>query len=77
MEEKLKHITNNLKAYRARAGYTQEDVANLLGITRATYCNYEVNPAKVDVGTLQKIADILHCNLSDFFVLNVVTNSNI
>lgn len=77
MKEKLKYISNNLKSYRVRAGYTQEDIAELLGITRNTYCDYEVNPQKVKVETLQTIADKLNCKLSDFFVESNVTKSNI
>ena len=76
MKEKLKYISNNLRSYRARAGYTQDKVAEILGITRTTYCDYEVNPQKVKVETLQQIADILNCKLSDFFVENYVTYSN-
>lgn len=76
MKEKLKYISNNLKSFRVRAGYTQEEMAELLSITRNTYCDYEVNPQKVKVETLQMIADRLNCKLSDFFVENNVTISN-
>ena len=76
MKEKLKYISNNLKSCRIRMGYTQEEVAEMLGIARVTYCDYEVNPQKVKVETLQQIADILKCNLSDFFIEINVTNSN-
>ena len=76
MKEKLKYISNNLKSYRIRMGYTQEEMAEMLGIARVTYCDYEVNPQKVKVETLQQIADILKCNLSDFFIEINVTDSN-
>lgn len=77
MKEKLNYITNNIKSCRARAGYSQEQVADLLNISRATYCDYETNPKKVKVGTLQEIADVLNCNLTDFFMEIKVTNSDI
>jgi DNA-binding XRE family transcriptional regulator len=77
MKEKLTYISNNIKAYRVRSGLTQEKIANILGISRVTYNDYEVNPQKVKMETLQQIADILNCNLSDFFVKIDVTNSNI
>jgi len=76
MKEKLAYISNNLKSYRARIGYTQDKMAELLGVSRNTYCEYEVNPQKVKVETLQQIADILKCKLSDFFVVHNVTLSN-
>ena len=76
MKEKLKYVSNNLRSYRARAGYTQDKVAEILGISRITYCDYEVNPQKVKVEMLQQIADVLNCKLSDFFVENDVTYSN-
>lgn len=76
MKEKLKYVSNNLRSYRARAGYTQDKVAEILGISRITYCDYEVNPQKVKVEMLQQIADVLNCKLSDFFAENNVTYSN-
>lgn len=76
MKDKLKYISNNLKSYRVRAGYTQDKMSELMGISRITYCDYEVNPQKVRVETLQTISDILKCKLSDFFVENGVTLSN-
>lgn len=76
MKDKLKYISNNLKSYRMRAGYTQDKMAELLGISRVTYCDYEVNPQKVKVETYQQIADVLNCKVSDFFVEFNVTNSN-
>ena len=76
MKDKLKYVSNNLKSYRIRAGYTQDKTAELLGISRVTYCDYEVNPQKVKVETLQQIADVLKCKLSDFFVEYNVTKSN-
>lgn len=76
MKEKLSYITNNIKSFRARAGYSQEQMAELLDVSRATYCDYEVNPQKVKVETLTNIADVLKCNLSDFFVEFKVTDSD-
>lgn len=76
MKEKLKYISNNIKSYRARFGFSQDKMAEFLGISRVTYCDYEVNPQKVKIETLQQIADILKCKLSDFFAEFNVTNSN-
>lgn len=76
MNEKLRYISNNIRSYRARLGYTQEKMAQIMGITRNTYCDYEVNVQKLKVETLQEIADILQCELWHFFVQPNVTESN-
>lgn len=76
MKEKLQYISNNIKSYRIRMGFTQEQMAEKLDISRITYCDYEVNVQKTKIETLQKMADILQCNLTDFFVQPNVTLSN-
>ena len=73
MKEKLQYISSNIKSYRIRLDYTQEKMADLLDISRITYCEYETNPQKLKLETLQKIADVLHCELTDFFVQHNVT----
>jgi len=76
MKDRLKYISNNMKAYRVRSGLTQDNIAKLLGISRATYNDYETNPQSVKVETYRKIADILNCDLVDFFIKNNVTISD-
>ncbi len=76
MKDKLKYISNNMKSLRNRVGLTQDKMAELMEISRVTYCDYEVNPQKVKIETFQQIANILECKLSDFFVEYNVTNSN-
>lgn len=68
MKDKLSYVSNNLKSYRVKMGYTQEKMAEILGITRTTYCDYEVNPGKLNVEKLSNIAQVLNCKLSSFFV---------
>lgn len=75
MKEKLSYISNNLKSYRARAGYTQDKMAELLGISRVTYCDYELNPQRMKIELYQQIAELLNCELSDFFIIQKVTKS--
>ena len=76
MKDKLRYVSNNIKSYRMRAGYTQDKMADLLGVARVTYCDYEVNPQRVKIETFQQIADILKCKLSDFFIEFYVTKSD-
>ena len=75
-KEQLKYVTNNMKSFRNRLGYTQEKMADLLGVSRTTYCDYEVNPQNVRIEIFKKMADILQCELSDFFVVINVTKSD-
>ncbi len=47
-------------------GYTIEDVAKKMGISRVTLSqNMSRNPT---VGTLERIANAINCNVSEFFV---------
>ena len=76
MNDKVYFVASNIRAYRARSGMTQEDVAKKLGVSRVTYNDYEVNPQKLKVETLLQIATALNCKLSDFFVEFNVTERN-
>lgn len=77
VKSKLYYVTNNMKALRARNGFKQEDVANILEVTRATYCGYETNPHKVPLEVIYKLSVIFKCKVSDFFVEYNVTESHI
>ncbi len=67
MNKKLKWISHNIKAYRTKAGYTEDRIAEKLGISTLDYIKYEVNPRKLRIETLRIIANIFECNISDFF----------
>ena len=60
-------LAKNLKIARMSAGLTQEQVADLLGITRVTFNSYENNPGNVAISVFQKLADIYKLNVCDFF----------
>ncbi len=77
MEDKIALIRNNIKSLRVKRGLTQEETASLLGISRATYNDYETNPGNVKIETYSKMAQIFKCNLADFFKISSVTNSDI
>lgn len=74
--KKLEYVSNNIKMYRVRLGLSQAEVAEKIGVTRSTYCHYEVNPQKLNVGRFMKLADVLKCNLVDFFIPIDVTDRN-
>lgn len=55
----------NVKKIIKKKGYTIEKVAEMMGITRVTLAqNLSRNPT---IGTLQKIANAIGCNVGDFF----------
>ena len=47
-----------LKILRTEKGYSQKDIAQLLGITQQAYANYERGARQADYDTLNKLADI-------------------
>lgn len=57
-----------LKNARKKCGYTQEDMAKLLGYkSKATYCNIENNKVKVTLDTAFKISQILNRPIDKLF----------
>lgn len=52
-----------IKKTRELRGYSQEYLANQLGISQKTYSNIETNQAKVDYNRLEEISKILKISL--------------
>lgn len=48
-----------LKKARIKAGYTQQEVADKMGITKSTYCGYETGKQQPDVEKIKQLASIL------------------
>ena len=55
-------IGENIKTYRQKKGYTQEEVANRLHVTRQTISKWEKNYSIPDAEVLVKLADVLSLN---------------
>ena len=55
-------IGENIKTYRQKKGYTQEEVANRLHVTRQTISKWEKNYSVPDAEVLVKLADVLSLN---------------
>jgi len=58
-------IGENLRFWRKFKGYSQEDIANHIGISRTYYTNLERGHAGVPLDTYQKIADFLGIYIDD------------
>ena len=48
------------KKARLERGYTQQQVADAIGVTKSKYCGYETNKRKPDVHKIKQIAAFLH-----------------
>ena len=57
-------IGRNLCRFRNANNFTQEQVAEYLGIKRSTYSNYELGEREMPFELLERVADLLGCDLS-------------
>lgn len=64
----ITNLRNNLKGYRVKSGYTQPDVAELLGVCVSTVKYWERNPNKMTFEKLTKLATLYKCEVKDFFL---------
>ena len=56
-------INENLRQLRLSRGLTQEQVADLLGVTRQAVSGYESGRTRPDIDTLQRLCEIYHVDL--------------
>lgn len=60
----------HLKAARVNAGFTQEDVAKVLAVSRNTIRNYELYKSKPDIETAKKMAALYGMSINDIIFFN-------
>ena len=58
-------MKNQIKFYRNKRNLTQEQMANMLSVSRQTYINYESGEAEPSFETLIKISSILKTSIDD------------
>lgn len=63
-------IAKKIRILRKTRGLTQQQLADLLGVQRATISNYEIGRRSPHIKELERLADILGVNLEYFGVLN-------
>lgn len=63
-------ISSNLKKLREAARFTQEEVAQALGIKRSAYSNYESGEREPSFDILEKVSNLFGCEISIFFEEN-------
>lgn len=60
-------VGRNLKALREANGYTQEQVANFLGIGRSAYANYEAGERETPMEVMERASELFCCELALLF----------
>ena len=60
-------VGRNLKALREAHGYTQEQVANFLGIGRSAYANYEAGERETPMEVMERASELFGCELALMF----------
>ena len=74
-------VAENIKKLRELKGYSQEYMAEKIGISRGTYSNMETNEKSLTFEGIEKIATVLDVspldllNFSDRLVFNNCTNN--
>lgn len=59
-------IGKKLKEIRVRNGVSQQQVADVLGLCRSAYCNYEIGRRSPDFAIIKKLADFYRIPLDAF-----------
>lgn len=57
-----------IKEYRIAAGYTQDYVSNILGVSKSYYCELENGKYPVKLSTLCKIGQVLNISANSLFI---------
>jgi len=66
-----------VKEFRKKRKLTQEKLSELIGVDNGYISKLEVGQNFPSLGTLEKIADVLEVNLSDFFQFIPSTEPNL
>lgn len=75
METNELQISRNIKSCREKRGKTQDDIANIMAITKQTYLKIENNPMTYSINKLNDVANAIGCNIDEFFLKNNFTKS--
>lgn len=59
-------LEDKLTALRKQAGYTQQEIAELIGVERSTYAGYETGKATIPIRKMQLLSVIYNVDLNAF-----------
>lgn len=60
------HLAKTLRTHRVAAGFTQQNIADVLNINRSTYTYYETGKTMPDINTLKILSDIFQISIEVF-----------
>ncbi len=60
-------LAGSLRELRLRAGYSQQNIADLLNVSRSAYTYYEMGKTSPDPSTLYRISKMLGVSMEVFF----------
>ena len=63
----MESMADRIKAIRMRSGQSQQQIADILGMTRAGYSSIETGRNGKKYETLPRLAKALGCRIDDFF----------
>jgi len=72
----MNHLRSILADERRKAGFTQEEVARALGITRTAYVRYETGSRTPDVDVALRISRIIGKDVALLFAHDVPNGNN-
>ncbi len=65
-------LNDKLIHFRKTVGFTQQEIADLLGVERSTYACYESGKVQVPIGKLQLLAIIYNTDINAFITSEVL-----
>lgn len=65
-----------LKAARIKAGLTQQQIADEIGITKSTYCGYETAKRNPDPQRIKQLAKVLHISADTLLDTGIETKKS-
>lgn len=74
-EKEKKELTEAIELQRFKKKKTQQDCADLLGMSVVTYREYEKNPERFSLSQGLKLSNYLEWNMFEFFLNNILQNA--
>ena len=69
MKQTIVSFGETLAFYRKKKGYTQQQIADILGINRTTYTKYETAVSEPSIEMLRHLAQLLDVDFNELFGL--------
>ncbi len=67
------YSTEAIKSFRGKRLKTQDDISNILNVSRQAYCTYENNPLQCELDLIFKILNSLNVSEEEFeYFLNAI-----